>query len=42
MKRARYKGEAGFERYVGWGVITQNLVAVVRASVKQTARACSG
>jgi len=37
MKRARYKGEAGFERYVGWCVITQNLVAMVRASVKMAA-----
>lgn len=30
MARATYKGEAGFERYVGWSVITKNLVSLVR------------
>ncbi|MGO8701213.1 MAG: transposase [Limisphaerales bacterium] len=30
MKRARYKGEAGFQRYVGWCIITQNLVVMAR------------
>jgi len=30
MERAFYKGEAGFERYVGSCVIAQNLVAIVR------------
>lgn len=30
MARAHYKGAAGFERYVGWSVIGQNLVAIAR------------
>src|SRR5204862_7174573 len=30
MYRAHYKGEVGFERYVGSCVIAQNLVAIVR------------
>jgi len=34
MKRARYKGEAGFQRYVGWCIITQNLVVMARHSHK--------
>src|SRR4029077_20942724 len=27
MQRALYKGEIGFERYVGWCIIAQNLLA---------------
>ncbi len=30
MVRATYKGEAGFQRYVGWCVISQNLVSMAR------------
>ena len=30
MVRATYKGEPGFQRYVGWRVITKNLVAIAR------------
>lgn len=30
MERATFKGENGFERYVGWSVITQNLVSLAR------------
>ena len=30
MVRATYKGEPGFQRYVGWSVITKNLVAIAR------------
>jgi IS5 family transposase len=30
MVRARYKGEPGFERYVGWSVITKNLFSIAR------------
>ena len=30
MARAFYKGEFGFERYVGWSVITKNLVSLAR------------
>jgi IS5 family transposase len=30
MARAMYKGEPGFERYVGWSVITKNLFSIAR------------
>jgi IS5 family transposase len=30
MRRARYKGESGFQRYVGWCVITKNLFSIAR------------
>ena len=30
MARARYKGERGFQRYVGWCVITKNLFSIAR------------
>ena len=30
MLRASYKGERGFDRYVGWCVIAQNLVSIAR------------
>jgi transposase, IS5 family len=30
MLRARYKGEAGFQRHVGWSVITKNLFSLAR------------
>jgi IS5 family transposase len=30
MVRARYKGEPGFERYVGWCVITKTLFSIAR------------
>ena len=30
MVRATYKGEPGFQRYVGWSVITKNLCAIAR------------
>ena len=30
MMRATYKGDTGFQRYVGWCVISQNLVSVAR------------
>ncbi|HKN31950.1 MAG TPA: transposase [Terriglobales bacterium] len=30
MARATYKGGHGFERYVGWCVITKNLVSIAR------------
>jgi IS5 family transposase len=42
MKRARYKGEAGFQRYVGWCVIVQNLVAAARRRGKTKAQCRSG
>src|SRR5206468_3562504 len=30
MARATYKGESGFQRYVGWSVITKNLFSMAR------------
>jgi transposase, IS5 family len=30
MLRASYKGERGFQRYVGWNVITKNLISIAR------------
>jgi IS5 family transposase len=30
MRRASYKGECGFKRYVGWCVITKNLFSIAR------------
>jgi len=30
MVRATYKSESGFQRYVGWSVITKNLCAIAR------------
>ena len=30
MRRATYKGERGFQRYVGWCVITKNLFSMAR------------
>ncbi len=30
MLRAMYKGERGFERYVGWSVVTKNLFSIAR------------
>jgi len=30
MWRATYKGESGFQRYVGWSIITKNLVSIAR------------
>jgi IS5 family transposase len=39
MLRATYRGDAGFKRYVGWCVITQNLVSMARTLVRREARA---
>jgi hypothetical protein len=30
MRRATYKGERGFQRYVGWTAITKNLFSIAR------------
>ena len=40
MLRAYYKGERGFERYVGCCVLAQNLVAMVRAKRVKLKEAC--
>jgi IS5 family transposase len=37
MVRATYKGDTGFQRYVGWCVITQNLVSMARTLVQRKA-----
>jgi transposase, IS5 family len=31
MARAQYKGERGFQRYVGWCIITKNLFSIARS-----------
>jgi IS5 family transposase len=36
MVRATYKGEPGFQRYVGWSVITKNLCAIARWQTRRT------
>lgn len=36
MVRARYKGAPGFQRYVGWSVITKNLCAIARWQTRRT------
>ena len=30
LQRATYKGDRGFQRYVGWSIITKNLVSIAR------------
>jgi IS5 family transposase len=35
MLRATYKGEAGFQRYVGWSIITKNLFSIARWQVQR-------
>jgi IS5 family transposase len=35
MRRATYKGESGFQRYVGWSIITKNLVSIARWRVQR-------
>ncbi len=35
MRRATYKGEPGFQRYVGWCVITKNLFSIARFQARQ-------
>jgi IS5 family transposase len=39
MVRARYKGDTGFKRHVGWSVITHNLVSIARTRARRKARA---
>ena len=35
MARALYKGERGFQRYVGWSVITKNLFSIARCQERR-------
>jgi IS5 family transposase len=37
LNRCRYKGEAGMQRWVGLGVIADNLINIGRALEKQSA-----
>lgn len=36
MVRATYKGDHGFQRYVGWSVISKNLCAIARWQTRRT------
>ena len=36
MQRATYKGEAGFQRHVGWSIITKNLISLARWGVQRS------
>ena len=38
MARAFYKGDAGFKRFVGWSIISQNLVSIARTLSRRKAR----
>lgn len=40
MLRASYKGERGFERYVGWCVIAHNLVSIAREHTRRRVQRC--
>ena len=35
MVRATYKGESGFQRYVGWSIITKNLFSIARGRMQR-------
>lgn len=37
MVRARYKGDEGFKRHVGWSIITNNLVSIARVRAQRKA-----
>jgi IS5 family transposase len=37
LRRCRYRGEAGMERWVGWGVIAHDLRAIGRAVARRQA-----
>ena len=39
MGRATYKGETGFQRYVGWSIITKNLFSLARWRVQRRGHA---
>jgi transposase, IS5 family len=39
MLRATYKGDPGFQRYVGWSIITKNLVSIARWQVQRRGHA---
>jgi IS5 family transposase len=35
MVRAHYKGDRGFQRWVGWSIISHNLVSIARVTVRR-------
>jgi hypothetical protein len=37
LQRRRYRGEAGVERWVGWGVLAHDLRAIGRATTRRQA-----
>ncbi len=39
MLRATYKGDPGFQRYVGWSIITKNLFSIARWRVRRRGHA---
>ena len=39
MARAFYKGDRGFKRFVGWSIISQNLVSIARTLARRKATA---
>jgi transposase, IS5 family len=39
MQRATYQGDPGFERYVGWSIITKNLFSIARWRVQRRGHA---
>jgi IS5 family transposase len=42
LLRASYKGDGGFRRSVGWGIITHNVVSVARVRARRRARHDAG
>lgn len=38
MARAQYKGDKGFQRWVGWSIISHNLVSIARVTVRRQKR----
>src|SRR4051794_2538701 len=38
LKRCRDRGEAGFGRWVGWGILTHNLAQIAKAQIARVAR----
>jgi len=40
MLRGTYQGDEGFKRYVGWCVITHNLVSIARQQVRREVQRC--
>lgn len=41
LARATYKGDPGFRRYVAWGIVTNNVVAIARVQCRRARSATS-